>query len=205
MGNVTHCEQLVKKRPWYLCVGVTVGNGGLPTALLGCVDLCARRARARMGAHAVNNTHALINDLSPIKQNLWRMDVVLLYSPIVLADAEDGLAEREVCLSPPCDDVLRKLPAAAAARLDVKALLNASLYGSLRPHLFGHLSDEQLMELTRFLDFWDLPQQWLQMAQAERGARGGPWSPPWMPTAVRLPRGLCARRWSRCSSRCPRR
>ena len=109
------------------------------------------------------------------------MDIVLRYSPVVLElrgdagfAAEDALAEQEVSLSTPCQDVLRKLPAAADTPLALRDLRHAAAHGSLRPHLFGHLSDEQLMELVKFLDFWELPLPWLQMAQAERGARVRP-------------------------------
>ena len=114
----------------------------------------------------------------------WKMEVVLQYSPLLLAEAEDALAGQEVSLSAPCQDVLRKLPAADAG-LDRKALRHAAMHGSsLRPHLYGQLSDEQLMELVQFLDFWELP--WLQMAQAERGARYSIALPPTHEGGVRL-------------------
>lgn len=98
------------------------------------------------------------------------MDMVLQYSPLVLAEAEDGLAEQEVSLSTACHDVLRRLPGADPT-LNLRALRHTAMHSSLRPHLFGPLSDEQLLELIKFLDFWELPQQWLRMALAERGAR----------------------------------
>ena len=97
------------------------------------------------------------------------MDVVLQYSPLV--DSEHGTpSEEDVSLSAQCHDVLRSLPASAAG-LRLNDLRHAAMHGSLRPHLFTPLSDEQLMELVKFLDFWELPLPWLQMAQAERGAR----------------------------------
>ena len=100
------------------------------------------------------------------------MDIVLQYSPLV--DAEEGTPTEEgVSLSAQGRDVLRRLPAAAAAGtpLNLKDLRHAAVHAALRPHLFGHLTDEQLLEVVTFLDFWELPLPWLQMAQAERGAR----------------------------------
>ena len=93
------------------------------------------------------------------------------YSPLVEVEEGAPLSEQEVSLSAPCRDVLRSLPASAAEALHLKDLRHAAMHGSLRPVVFGPLSDEQLLELVKFLDFWELPLPWLRMALAERGAR----------------------------------
>ena len=100
------------------------------------------------------------------------MDTVLQYSPLLLdrGEEEEELAE-QVFLSAPCQDVVRTLPASADTPLLLRDVRQAAMHGCLRPHLFGELCDEQLLEVVKFLDFWELPQSWLQMAQAERGAR----------------------------------
>ena len=108
------------------------------------------------------------------------MDIVIQHSPLL--EEEDALAEQEVSLSAHCVDVLRSLPAAAVVVLDRKSLRDAAMHGTLRPHLFGRLSDEQLLELVKFVDFWELPLPWLQMVQAERGARIRP--PTLLPTGT---------------------
>ena len=99
--------------------------------------------------------------------------MVSQYSPLL--EVEDAIVEQEeASLAVQCQGVLRRLPACVTTPLTRKDLRHAALHGSLRPHLFGQLSDEQLMELVKFMDYWELPQPWLRMAQAERGARAHP-------------------------------